>query len=124
MEDSGNPVHAGAWTSWDSFGWHPASCNDPQHPSTTACMSVDTFAIIHALLNRIDGCARHAYKICALTQFVSCTKKCRNFHSIVSLRSHFEIHNNNKPFLRCHSHRELGELNKSRIITTKQPEFN
>ena len=28
----------------------------------------------------------------------SCTKKCRNFHSVVFRRSHFETHNNSKPF--------------------------
>ena len=37
-------------------------------------------------------------KVCNLTQFFSRTKKCRKFHSIVSLPSHFKIHNKNKPF--------------------------
>ena len=32
-----------------------------------------------------------------LLTFLSCTK-CGSFHSIGSLRRHFEIHNNNKPF--------------------------
>ena len=37
-------------------------------------------------------------KVCDLTHFVSRTKKCINFQSIVSLWSHFEIHTNNKHF--------------------------
>ena len=37
-------------------------------------------------------------KVYDLTHFVFRTKKCRNFHSIVSLRRRFEIHNNNKLF--------------------------
>ena len=35
-------------------------------------------------------------KVCDLT--LSCMKKYRKFHLIVSLWSHFEIHNNNQPF--------------------------
>ena len=66
--------------------------------STAACTSVDTFAVVHALLDRVDGYARHPDKVCDFTHFVSRTKKCRNFKSIVPLRSHFEIHKNNKPF--------------------------
>ena len=38
-------------------------------------------------------------KVCDLINFASRTKKGRHFHSIVSLRSHFEIYNNNNtPF--------------------------
>ena len=37
--------------------------------------------------------------------------------------SHFEIHNNNKPFFQCHSNRASGELHRSRIITAKQAEL-
>ena len=66
--------------------------------STTVCTSVDTFPIVYAILDSIDGCARHPDKVCVLSHFVSRTKKRRNFHSIVSLRSHFEIHNDSKPF--------------------------
>ena len=55
-----------------SFEWHPADYD--------------------------DSCARHPDKVCKLTHFVSSTKKCSNFHLIVSLRGHFDIHNNNKPF--------------------------
>ena len=66
--------------------------------SITACTSVDTFNIVPALLDRVDGCARHPHKICGLTHLLSHTKKCSNFYSIVSLRGLFEIHNNNKPF--------------------------
>ena len=91
--------------------------------STIACTSIDIFAIVYALLDRVDGCARHRDKICDLTHFGSCTKKCRNFHSIISLQSQFEIRNNNNLFLRCQSHRTSGGLNKSQIITAKQPEL-
>ena len=76
--------------------------------STTACTSVDIFAIVHALLYRIDGCARHTDKVCDLTHFASHVKKCRNFHSIVSLGSHFEIHNNNKLFSSMSQSQSIG----------------
>ena len=67
--------------------------------STTACTSVDTFAVVHALLDRVDGYTRHPDKVCDLTHFVSRMKKCRIFfHSIISLRSYLKIHNSNKPF--------------------------
>ena len=70
--------------------------------STTACTSVDTFAIAHALLDRVDGCVRPikfvlTYSLC-VQRFVPFYKKCRNFHLIISLWDHFEIRNNNKPF--------------------------
>ena len=63
-----------------------------------ACLLTHTPALLHALLDRVDGCARHPDKACDLTHFVSRTKKYRIFHSIVSLQIHFEICNNNKPF--------------------------
>ena len=66
--------------------------------STNACTSVDTFAIVYALFDRVNGCARHHDKVCDITHFVPRTKKCRNFYLIVPLRSHFTIHNNIKPF--------------------------
>ena len=62
--------------------------------STAACTSVDIFAIVHELLDRVDSCARHSDKVFDLTQFASITNKCRNIHSTVSLRSHFEVPNN------------------------------
>ena len=62
----------------------------------------------YALLERVNGCARHPDADCALTRFVSRTKKCRNFHSIVSLRSNFEIHNNNKPFSSMSQSESIG----------------
>ena len=63
--------------------------------STTACASVDTFAIIHAPLNRVDGCARHPEIVCDLTHFVS-------------LRSDFKIHNNNKSFYSMSQSQSIG----------------
>ena len=61
-----------------------------------------------ALLHRVDGCDKVCDlthfaisltdTVCDLTHFVSRTKKCRNCHSIVSLRSNIEIHNHNKSF--------------------------
>ena len=66
--------------------------------STTACTTVDIFAIVYTLHVRVDACARHPEKDCELTHFVSLTKKCKNFHSTGSLRSHFEIQNNGQPF--------------------------
>ena len=52
--------------------------------SITACTSVDTLAIVYALLDCVDGCARHPDKVSDLTHFVSSTKKYRHFHSIIS----------------------------------------
>ena len=60
--------------------------------STPACTSVDTFAIVHALLDRVDGVIRHPDKISDPTHFVAHTKKCRNFVEP------FCDHNKNKPF--------------------------
>ena len=76
--------------------------------SITACTSVDTFAIVHAFFDRVVGCSRHPNKVCDLTHFVSRMKKCRNFHCIVSLGSHFEIHNNNEPFSSISQSQNVG----------------
>ena len=65
--------------------------------SNTACTSVDTFAIVHALLDCEYGCAKPTRFVTSLALCLA-RKKCRNFHSIVSLRNHFEIHNINKSF--------------------------
>ena len=59
--------------------------------SATVCTSVDTFAVVHALFDRVDSCARP-------TRFAISLTLCRNFHSIVSMRRPFKIHNNNKSF--------------------------
>ena len=93
------------------------------------------FAIVYALLD---------HKVCELTCEVKtlshhanlvmwqgvrphsvCVphEEVQNFPLIVSLRSNFEIHNNNKAFLWCHSHRAAGGLNKSQIISAKRPEL-
>ena len=53
----------------------PQAVTIPNSLSTTAYTSVDTFAIIHALLDRVDGCARYLDKVCKLTHYVSRTKK-------------------------------------------------
>ena len=67
--------------------------------STTVCTSVDTFAIGQALLVRVGGCTK------TINIATSLTNKCRNFHSIVSLWSHFEKNTTiTNPFLRCHIH--------------------
>ena len=92
--------------------------------SNTACTSVDTFAIVHALLDRVDSCARQPDKVCDLTHLVSRTKKCRNFQLIFSLRSNFEIHNNNKSFSSMSQSQSIGGGGlKSRITTAKQPKL-
>ena len=49
-------------------------------------------------------------KVCDITHFVFRTKKCRNFQSIVSLRSHFEIHNVNQPFSSTPQSQSIGCL--------------
>ena len=55
-------------------------------------------------------------KVWDLTHSVFSTKKCRNFQSIVSLRSHFTIHNNNKPF---------SSMSQSQsIVWVKQKQYN
>ena len=74
----------------------------------TACTSLDTFAIVHALLDRVDGCARRPTKVWGLTHFVSRTKKCRNSHSIDSLPSQFEVHNINKHFSSMSQSQSIG----------------
>ena len=79
--------------------------------------------IVHELVEHVDGCARHPDKVCDLCRFVSHTKKCRNFYSIVSLQSQFEYTTIANLFLRCHSHRASGGLNRSRIMTAKQPKL-
>ena len=76
--------------------------------STTTCTYVDTFDIVHELLDCIYGCAKHPDKICDLTLFVSRMTKYRNFPSIVSLRSHSEIHNNNKSFSMMSQSQSIG----------------
>ena len=87
---------------------HPMLCYDPQqlfdhslfvcwHLRRSSCASY-----------RVDGCERHPDKVCGITHFVSLMKKCRNFHSIVSLRSHFEIHNNNKYFSTISQSQSIG----------------
>ena len=75
--------------------WHPANCHDSQQ-SFDHCLYV-CWHLRHRLCasrSRTRLCATD--KVCDLTHFVSRTNKCRNFHSIISLRSQFEIHNNNK----------------------------
>ena len=47
-------------------------------------------------------------KICKLAHFVFSLKKYRNLRSIVSLRSHFEIHNNNKSFSSMSQPQSIG----------------
>ena len=54
--------------------------------------SVDTFAIVHTLRDRVDGCARPTRFATSVT-LCSAQRSPRNFHSIVSLYSHFEIYN-------------------------------
>ena len=84
--------------------------------STAACTPVDTFAIVYALLDCVDDCVRHLDKVCDLT--LCSTRKnaetstrlslCGAFHSIISLRSHFEIHNNNKGFSSMSQSQSIG----------------
>ena len=47
-------------------------------------------------------------KVCNVTHFEYRTKMCRNFHSIVSLRGHFEIYNNNKSFSSMSQSQSIG----------------
>ena len=56
-------------------------------------VGVSRIIIIYAIKKCMDD-----GEVCDLIHFVSRTKKCKNFHSIVSLRSNFEIHNINKSF--------------------------
>ena len=76
--------------------------------SIPTCTSVDTIVIVHALFDRVDCCARHPDKVCNRIHFVSRTMKGRHFLLIVSLQSHFEIHNNNKPFSSMSQLRSIG----------------
>ena len=59
-----------------------------------------------------------------LTHFVSRMRKCRNFHWIISLRSHFEIYNNNKSFSSMLQPQRIGWIKqKPDNNCQKQPEL-
>ena len=61
--------------------------------STTVCTSVETFAIVHALLDRVHNCERHPDKACYLIHLLFRTKKCRYFPLNYRLLSYFKMHN-------------------------------
>ena len=50
-------------------------------------------------------------------------EKCRNFHSIVSLRSQFEIHSNNKPFSSMSQSQSIGWV-KQKLDNNSQKNQN
>ena len=60
---------------------------------------------LYAFLDCVDDWAWHPDD---LTHFESRTKKCRNLHLIVSLQSHFKIHNNNKSFSSMSQSQSIG----------------
>ena len=90
-------------TNRNLWNYH-TKCTYPCRASNNARNAIDTFAIVHALLDRVDDCARHPNKVCDLTHLVSCTKKCRHYHSIVFL-SKLKYTTSKSHFLQCHSHR-------------------
>ena len=91
--------------------------------STTAWTSFGIFAIVHALLDRVDGCARPTRFATSLT-FVSRTLRSADTFIRLSLcgviLKYTKITN---LYLWCHSYRASSGLNKSQIITAKQPEL-
>ena len=111
------------WHPKQSFEWHSASSHDPQQ-SFDHCLQVcwrlchrPCASWLRRRLCEIDKCYD-------LTHFVRRTKKCRHFHSIVSLcGAILKYKTITYFFLRCHSHRASGELNKCHIITAKQPKL-
>ena len=86
--------------------------------STAACTSVDTVAIVYVLLDRVDGCARPTRFLTPLT--FCCADMFSRLSLCGAILKYTTITN---IFLQYHSHRASGGLNKSRIITAKQPEF-
>ena len=91
--------------------------------STTACTSVDTFVIVYALLNRVDGCARYADKVCAHSLYVMHEEVQKLSLDCLFAEPFWNTQQHKKLFLRLDSHKASGRLNKSRIITTKRPEL-
>ena len=86
----------------------------------TAWTSIDTFAVVHAFIDRMDGCARHSNKVWDLTHFVFSMKKHRNFHLIVSPLSHFEIHYHNKHFSSMSQSQSIGWAKQKLDNTARQ----
>ena len=103
-----------------SLEQHPLDVTIHNSLSISSWTSVDTFAIVHALLDCVDGCTRHSDKVCDLTHFASRTKKRRSAGTFTRLSlcgAILKYTTITNLFLRCHSHRESHGLNKNRIIT-------
>ena len=92
--------------------------------STTACTSVDNFAIIHALLNRVVGYANPVKELIATLLTWCPARRCTETFTRLSfcgaILKYITITN---LFLRCHSHKASFGLNKSRVITAKLREL-
>ena len=88
---------------------------------TTACTSIDTFAIVHALLDHVDGCARPTSSATSLT-LCPAQRSAETVNRLSLCRAILKYTKMTSIFL-CHSHRSSGGLNKSRIITAKQSEL-
>ena len=69
------------------------------------------FTIIHALLNRVDECARHPDKVCDLTHFS--TRSVESFTRLYLCWVILKYTTMTNLFLRCHSHRASGGLSKT-----------
>ena len=61
-----------------------------------ACLLTPSPSSMHILIAQTVERNRQSLRPHFLS--LSRTKKCRNFYPIVSLRSHLQLHNNNKPF--------------------------
>ena len=94
--------------------------------------SVDNFAIVHALLDRVGGCARYPDKVCDLAHSLCAPhEEVLKFSLEVYLRSHFEIHNYYKPFSSMSQSQSIGWVKQkpdnscqtTRIVTKNFAQF-
>ena len=90
--------------------------------STTACTSVDTFTIVHALLDCVDGCARPTRFATSLTLY-SARRSAETLNRFSLCGTSLKYTRMTDSFLWCRSDWTSCVLNKSRIITAKPPEL-
>ena len=90
--------------------------------STTTCTSVDIFAIVHAVLDRVDGHSRPT-RIATLLNLCPAQRSAETFTRLSLCGAILKYTTITNIFLRCHSHRISGGLSKSRIMSAKQPKL-
>ena len=91
-------------------------------PSTTVYTSVDNFGTVHALLDRVDACARPSRFASSLTLYLA-RRSAKTFIRLSLHETTLNFTTIPNLFLQYHSHRPSCGLNKSHIITVKQLEL-